>query len=120
MKKNNENFELEVTENTVILHQHPTVDRICIWHPFEDFCQWQLGHAPIHDASKSIVGYTTDWCEYMTNICINFLDVFSNSLIVGFGHSDDFPNYSTELFAGYGVCPIQSVKYRNKGWEEWV
>mgnify|MGYP001414554777 CR=1 FL=1 len=36
MTKSNKNFEIELNENTVILHKHPDVDRICVWHPFED------------------------------------------------------------------------------------
>ena len=120
MSRSNKNFEIELNENTVILHKHPDVDRICVWHPFEDFSQWQLGEAPLYGKNRSIVGYTADVRQYVVNICINILDVFGDSLILGYGHSDDFPNYSTELFASCGECPIQSVKYQNHGWEEWL
>ena len=80
MSKSNKNFEIELNENTVILHKHPDVDRICVWHPFEDFSQWQLGEAPLYGKNRWIVGYTADVRQYVVNICINILDVMSTRI----------------------------------------
>ena len=116
-KKNN--FELELNDKTVILHLCPNRDTVHVWNVFGSFAQWQSGQAPLYDSDKSIIGYTDSLWEYVTSICKYLLYHEGKSLVMGFGHIDDFQNNSTELFRSYGVCPIAEANNRNNGWKKW-
>ena len=120
MSKRKNNFELELNEECIIIHLCPNRNSIHAWDVFASFAQWKTGNAPLYDEEKSIVGYTDSFREYVISICKNLLHHEGESLLIGFGHVDDFPNASTELFRSYGICPIAEVKYRNEGWEKWI
>jgi hypothetical protein len=119
LSKRRDNFELELNEETVILHLCPRRKTVHVWDVCESFTQWNLGQAPVYDSGKSIIGYTKSYREYVVSICKFLLHHQGESLLIGFGHKEDFPNRSTELFQSYGVCPIAEVNNRNEGWEKW-
>tara|TARA_B100001250_G_C19745640_1_gene765163 strand:+ start:765 stop:1127 length:363 start_codon:yes stop_codon:yes gene_type:complete len=119
MSKRKNNFELELNEECIIIHLCPNRNSIHAWAVFASFAQWKRGNAPLYDGDKSIVGYTDSYPEYVISICKNLLQHDGKSLLIGFGHLDDFPNASTELFRSFGICPIDEVKYQNEGWQKW-